>query len=235
MLLWNVVPTHPGTRDLEPAADADGGRSGGAVPRRAARGRVAIAVGRLAAAGLDAPYVRHPSHGGAAEFEAGIAPGFRYNRPPAGTSPPLSMKTYSAKPGEDHARVVSRRRRGQDARPARDPDRRHAPRQAQAAVHAARRHRRLRDRRERREDPGHRQQARPEAVLPPLGLSGRPAQPDAARAARPPADRGAPRRGEGDAPQEPARAAADHEAQDLRRPRASARGPEPASPLESDQ
>ena len=30
----------------------------------------------------------------------GIAPSFRYNRPPAGNSPPLFMKTYSAKPGE---------------------------------------------------------------------------------------------------------------------------------------
>src|SRR5439155_23647996 len=65
---------------------------------------------------------------------------------------------------------------------------------------------------------------------PSLGLSGRPAQPDAPRAARAPADRGAPRRREGDAPEEPARAAADHEAQNLRRPRASARSPEPASP-----
>src|SRR5437763_3869888 len=128
--------------------------------------------------------------------------------------------------GGSHARVVPRRRRGEDARPARDADRRHAPRQAEAAVHAARRHRRLRRRRERREDPGDRQQARSEALLPPLGLSRRVAQPDAPRAARAPADGGAPRRREGDAPQEPARAPADHEAQDLRRPRAPARGPE---------
>src|SRR6185369_10827140 len=50
------------------------------------------------------------------------------------------------------------------------------------------------------------------------------------RAARAPSDRGAPRRSEGDAPEEPAREAADHEAQDLRGPRASARGTEPPSP-----
>jgi hypothetical protein len=31
-----------------------------------------LGVGRLAAAVLDAPYVRHPSHGGAAEFEEGL-------------------------------------------------------------------------------------------------------------------------------------------------------------------
>ena len=77
--------------------------------------------------------------------------------------------------GRDHARLVRRRRRGEDPRPARDADRRHAARQGQAAVHAARRHRRLRRRRQRREDRGDRQQARPEAVLPPLRLSGRPA------------------------------------------------------------
>jgi nitroreductase len=40
------------------------------------RGRVAIAVGRLAASVLEAPYVRHPSHGGAAEFEAGLRRSF---------------------------------------------------------------------------------------------------------------------------------------------------------------
>ena len=35
-----------------------------------------IAVGRLAASALDAPYVRHPSHGGAAAFEAGLRRSF---------------------------------------------------------------------------------------------------------------------------------------------------------------
>jgi hypothetical protein len=47
VLLWNVVPTHPGTETT-------------------------IAVGRLAAAVTHAPYVRHPSHGGAAAFRAGL-------------------------------------------------------------------------------------------------------------------------------------------------------------------
>jgi hypothetical protein len=36
------------------------------------RGRRVVAVGRLAAEALDAPYVRHPSHGGAADFAAGL-------------------------------------------------------------------------------------------------------------------------------------------------------------------
>jgi uracil-DNA glycosylase len=35
-------------------------------------GRRPVAVGRLAAAALDAPYVRHPSHGGAREFCSGL-------------------------------------------------------------------------------------------------------------------------------------------------------------------
>jgi hypothetical protein len=36
------------------------------------RGRQVVAVGRLAASVLDAPYVRHPSHGGAVDFAAGL-------------------------------------------------------------------------------------------------------------------------------------------------------------------
>jgi uracil-DNA glycosylase family 4 len=72
VLLWNVVPTHPGseTSNRRPTrAEIDA-----AAPFlfELTRGRTAIAVGRLAAAVLDAPYVRHPSHGGAAAFEAGL-------------------------------------------------------------------------------------------------------------------------------------------------------------------
>jgi uracil-DNA glycosylase family 4 len=72
VLLWNVVPTHPGTarsnRRPTPAEVA------AAAPFLAevTRGRRTIAVGRLAASVLDAPYVRHPSHGGAAAFAAGL-------------------------------------------------------------------------------------------------------------------------------------------------------------------
>ncbi len=54
----------------------------------------------------------------------------------------------------------------------------------------------------------------------PGGLKVRPLQ----RAARAPADRGAPQGRQGHAPEEQARPPADHEAEDLRRPRASARG-----------
>jgi uracil-DNA glycosylase family 4 len=72
VLLWNVVPTHPGTA------------TSNRVPTRAeiaaakpfldevTRGRTVIAVGRVAAAALGAPYVRHPSHGGAVAFADGL-------------------------------------------------------------------------------------------------------------------------------------------------------------------
>jgi uracil-DNA glycosylase family 4 len=75
VLLWNVVPTHP----HEPGRPYTNRR-----PTRAeveasspflegvARGRRLIAVGRLAEQATGAPYVRHPSHGGAAAFRAGL-------------------------------------------------------------------------------------------------------------------------------------------------------------------
>ena len=66
-------------------------------------------------------------------------------------------------------------------------------------------------------------EARRQDLLPALGLPGRDQAAHAARAARTAADRGAARRGEGDAAEEQARRAPDHEAEDLRRPRASAR------------
>ena len=73
VVLWNVVPTHPGTATsnrLPTRAEIEASR-----PFLAAltRGRRVVAVGRLAAEVLDAPYVRHPSHGGAAAFAAGLA------------------------------------------------------------------------------------------------------------------------------------------------------------------
>jgi len=76
VLLWNVVPTHPGseTSNRWPArAEVE---AGSPFLHELTQGRTAIAVGRLAAAVLEAPYVRHPSHGGAAEFEAGLRRAF---------------------------------------------------------------------------------------------------------------------------------------------------------------
>jgi hypothetical protein len=71
-LCWNVVPTHPGTA----GSNRRPSRAEVAAARpfldELASGRRILAVGRLAAAVTGAPYVRHPSHGGAAEFRAGL-------------------------------------------------------------------------------------------------------------------------------------------------------------------
>ena len=71
----------------------------------------------------------------------------------------LVMKTYVATPLTRERNWLVVDAIGQDARPARHPDRRRPARQAQARLHAARGRGRLRDRRERRADRGHRQQA----------------------------------------------------------------------------
>jgi hypothetical protein len=76
VLLWNLVPTHPHLRgrpdtNRRPTrAEIEESRS---FLAELARGRRAIAVGRLAHAALGGAYVRHPSHGGANGFRAGLA------------------------------------------------------------------------------------------------------------------------------------------------------------------
>jgi len=72
VLLWNVVPTHPGTPTSNRPPRAAEIEAGLPFARELARGRRVVAVGRYAEAALGAPYVRHPSHGGAAEFQAGL-------------------------------------------------------------------------------------------------------------------------------------------------------------------
>ena len=76
VLLWNVVPTHPGTETSNRCPTRREVRAALPFLEELTRGRVAIAVGRLAAAALEAPYVRHPSHGGAAAFEEGLRQAF---------------------------------------------------------------------------------------------------------------------------------------------------------------
>ena len=74
-LCWNVVPTHPhlpGRPDTNRRPSRSEVEASRPFLRELARGRTALAVGRLAQAALDAPYVRHPSHGGAAAFRAGL-------------------------------------------------------------------------------------------------------------------------------------------------------------------
>jgi uracil-DNA glycosylase len=76
VLLWNVVPTHPHRRG-EPRSNRRPTRAEVIAARgfvdELARGRRAVSVGRLAEAVLGAPYVRHPSHGGADRFREGLA------------------------------------------------------------------------------------------------------------------------------------------------------------------
>lgn len=72
VLLWNVVPTHPGTVRANRRPTSGEVRGGMPFLEELLIGRVPIAVGRVAQAALGGGYVRHPSHGGAAEFRAGL-------------------------------------------------------------------------------------------------------------------------------------------------------------------
>src|SRR5215218_3034278 len=126
---------------------------------------------------------------------------------------------------EPPARLVRRGRGGQDSRTPRHTSRGCAPRQEQARVHAPLRYGRLRDRPQRRQGQGQRQQARRQAVLPPQRLSGRPSLPDPRRDASAPARGGRPQGGEGNAAAESLVPPAASQAQGLRRGRAPPRGP----------
>jgi uracil-DNA glycosylase len=75
VLLWNVVPTHP----HRPGVPSSNRRPTAAEVGEAMRflvelaaGRRTIPVGRLAHSVLGGRYVRHPSHGGSAQFRAGL-------------------------------------------------------------------------------------------------------------------------------------------------------------------
>jgi uracil-DNA glycosylase family 4 len=76
LLLWNVVPTHPGTETSNRRPTRAEIAAASPFLDELTRGRVAVGVGRLAAEVLEAPYVRHPSHGGAAAFEEGLRRAF---------------------------------------------------------------------------------------------------------------------------------------------------------------
>jgi uracil-DNA glycosylase len=68
VLLWNVVPTHPGTETTNRLPTRVEIEAGLPFARELAQNRCVIAVGRVAERVLGAPYVRHPSHGGAVAF-----------------------------------------------------------------------------------------------------------------------------------------------------------------------
>ncbi|MEP7334653.1 MAG: uracil-DNA glycosylase [Actinomycetota bacterium] len=76
VLLWNLVPTHPhrpGVSSSNRRPTAVEIAAGLPFVEGVADGRRVLAVGRLAQQALGAPYIRHPSHGGAAEFRATLA------------------------------------------------------------------------------------------------------------------------------------------------------------------
>jgi uracil-DNA glycosylase len=73
VVLWNVVPTHPGGEySNRPPTRAE---IAGGLPfaRELARGRRVVPLGRVAQAALGGDYLRHPSHGGARAFRTGLA------------------------------------------------------------------------------------------------------------------------------------------------------------------
>jgi uracil-DNA glycosylase family 4 len=72
VLLWNVVPTHPGTPTSNRTPTRTEVEAGRRFLAELTRGRTVVAVGRIAASVVDAPYVRHPARGGASAFAEGL-------------------------------------------------------------------------------------------------------------------------------------------------------------------
>ena len=77
VVLWNVVPTHPGTESSNRPPTRTEIEASAPFLAELSDGRQAIAIGRIAHARLGGPYVRHPSHGGAAAFRTGLAAALR--------------------------------------------------------------------------------------------------------------------------------------------------------------
>jgi hypothetical protein len=77
VLLWNVVPTHPGTESSNRPPTRAEIEAGAPFLAELSDGRRAIAIGRIAHARIGGPYVRHPSRGGAGEFRVGLAAALR--------------------------------------------------------------------------------------------------------------------------------------------------------------
>jgi uracil-DNA glycosylase len=72
VLLWNVVPTHPGTATSNRRPSRAEVAAGRVFADELSVGRRVVCVGRIAQAALGGEPVRHPSYGGAAEFAAGL-------------------------------------------------------------------------------------------------------------------------------------------------------------------
>ena len=72
VLLWNLVPTHPGTSSSNRPPTRREIEAGAPFLAELACARRVLPVGRLAHARLGGRYVRHPSRGGASAFRAGL-------------------------------------------------------------------------------------------------------------------------------------------------------------------
>ena len=72
VLLWNVVPTHPGTDTSNRAPTHAEVAVGLRFVRALAEGRRVVCVGRVAERALGDLSVRHPAHGGAEAFRSGF-------------------------------------------------------------------------------------------------------------------------------------------------------------------
>ena len=73
VLLWNLVPTHPGTASSNRPPSMIEIELSATFLTELARGRRVVPVGRLAHARLGGAYIRHPAHGGARSFREGLA------------------------------------------------------------------------------------------------------------------------------------------------------------------
>jgi uracil-DNA glycosylase len=72
VLLWNVVPTHPGTIDSNRTPSRSEVEAGLRFIGELAMNRRIVCAGRIAHGALGGTYLRHPSHGGARAFHTGL-------------------------------------------------------------------------------------------------------------------------------------------------------------------
>jgi uracil-DNA glycosylase len=80
VLLWNLVPTHPhrlGDPDSNRPPASTEVEAGEPFLAELAHSRRVVPVGRIAHVRLGGTYVRHPAHGGAAGFRAGLLDSLR--------------------------------------------------------------------------------------------------------------------------------------------------------------
>jgi uracil-DNA glycosylase len=83
VLLWNAVPTHPGTATSNRRPTRIEVTAGAQFVHALACGRRVVAIGRVAHEAYGPAFVRHPAHGGAREFRAGLVELLdRGHRPP---------------------------------------------------------------------------------------------------------------------------------------------------------